>query len=213
MATNNSSNFGTGTSGQVLTSTGEGSAPTFQNSTGGSAPGGGFGFPPWANLSVVTGGWSPTAYTVIAASSFSTNRTYLTPSVLSTGITITSISINCSTGAGTDSVRLGVYTMDTSANATLLADFGTISVNANGVFTISSLSTVLDAGYYYFAWNFSTAARNYSVVNHLPQILFFAGGTAYVHNNAASTFPASITAAQVGAGTASILMMGIKGTL
>lgn len=215
MATNNSANFGTGTSGQVLTSNGTGVAPTFQTSTGGTAPGGGLGFPPWATLAYQVGGWSPILCTgtTSGAGYFAANKICLIPAVLPSGITVTSMSINCAVRVGTDSVRMGVYTMAKTAEATLLADFGTVSVASTGLKTISSLSTVLVPGYYYFAVIFASVTNTYTVPSGIICPLYTFNDS-FQYNNGTSTFPASVTAANISSGGGlGAPRIGITGTL
>ena len=74
------------------------------------------------------------------------------PVVVTNAITITSLSVQCDgAGAAGSQARLSIYNADSSwVPTTLVLDAGTVSLTSTGTKTISSLSTSLPAGSYYF---------------------------------------------------------------
>lgn len=203
MATNNAANFGTGTAGQVLTSNGAGVAPTFQAAAaGGSAP----SAPPWVN-SATTLWWGPGPISPVSTLTPVANQTYLTPFINYQTFTITAIGVTCSGpfSGSNDTVRLGIYTITQSTGAaTLLADFGVATVNGTGVKSVGSLSQAVAPGSYYVAAVFASANNIYRTTDNLEASFIDTTGTfwhGFLYNNGASTLPASITQAQIGAAT------------
>jgi len=194
MATNNSANFGTGTIGQVLTSNGTGVAPTFQAAPGVAS------LSQWANVSS-TFYSTVTPYSTLSGGALSASRTWLIPFSTGASFTLTSLGIVCSTYSSPDTVRLGIYTMNQGTGAaTLLTDFGTISVTATGFFSASSLTQAITPGFYYLAVNLNTNHNNYNTLNSAPSSVVTSSGVlvlGFLYNNGAGTLPSSITQANL----------------
>lgn len=212
MATNNAANFGTGTAGQVLTGNGTGVEPTFQAVAAGKGLGS-LSYPPWGTMSGLT--FSPFVVTSTSIGLVATaNATYLQPMGVPSPMTITSLILNCNLFVSSDTCRLGIYTMDNSANATLLTDFGTVTVTGTGTKTLGSLSQALTPGYYYLATNFNTWNNQYRVASVISAIpLASATTSGFRFNNAAGTFPSSITAVQIGGTYVQVPLLYFTATL
>ena len=153
MATNNTSNFGTGTSGQVLTSNGSGVAPTFQAAA---ANAGVSSMPAWANVNSNLW-WSPTPYTGLGSLGLTTYTVYLMPFLTYGAFTLTAVGIICGTYLfAPTSIEFGLF----SRGGNLITSLGTLSVTASGLFTITGLSQSVPAGWYYIGFqpnnNFSS---------------------------------------------------------
>ena len=137
--TNNSCNFGTGTSGQVLTSNGAGVAPTFQ------AAGLGTGvksIPAWIGVNTSVLYWNTAPYVTSAPITPSSTQTYLVPFSTQGSFTLRAIGVLCAVYNSSDTIRLGIYTMSTSTGAaTLLTDFTTVSVTSTGRFGFSGFDS------------------------------------------------------------------------
>lgn len=203
MATNNSANFGTGTSGQVLTSNGTGVAPTFQSAGSSGGVSNSSALPPWVYLDT-NFYWSPVNSSNLATIGFPlANQTYLLACGFERAFTLTSVSIRTTSYASNDLVRIGMYNMDsTDAAATsILVNFGLLTVTGTGVFSIGSLTQAVPAGWYYFALNFNSVNERYlGYVNSASTPVLYslaspAPAGAFLYNNGAGTFPASISAA------------------
>lgn len=74
------------------------------------------------------------------------------PFVVTSSITITSVSVQCDgAGAAGSGARLSIYNSSSSwVPTTLVLDAGTVVLTSTGTKTISSLSTTLPAGNYFF---------------------------------------------------------------
>ena len=199
MVTNNASNFGTGTSGQVLTSNGAGVAPTFQAAAAGS---GQPTMPVWVNANPTLLYWNTAPYTTNESLTPLSKRTYLVPFSTQGTFDLNKIAVLCDYQSPfTDTVRFGIYTMASDGAVTLSADFGTASANAAGAIGKSALHHSVSPGFYYLAVIFNTVNSNYycnkdnvAVVVDVSTGNLIAG---FVYNNGASTLPASISAANL----------------
>ena len=77
---------------------------------------------------------------------------YYNPIVVTTSITITSLSLQCfGAGAAGSGARLSIYNSSSGwVPTTLVLDAGTVALTSTGTKTISSLSTTLTPGNYFF---------------------------------------------------------------
>jgi hypothetical protein len=138
MATNNSSNFGTGTTGQILTSTGSGSAPTFQGAA--QQPG-----HPYAVGTSLVSGFSAVCIPWVSAnpggsltgtSALATVSIYLVPIYIDEAITYTKIGCQVTGTPGVGSkVDMVIYNNSGTGNlpGTVLATAVNVSSESAGL--------------------------------------------------------------------------------
>jgi len=200
MATNCASNFGTGTAGQILTSNGEGNAPTFQDLA---ARGGIPSIPKWAKVNSNLW-WSPVPYKALGNIGVTGSTIYGTPFVTYGSFTITAVAITCGFYSVSSSLEFALYSCASAGTGTLINSLGTVSVTGTGLKTITSLSQAVSPGWYYLCFQPSNSANQYNYASTTNTACFVnktdtgvtMGGVSYAKGTAG--FPASITAGQFG---------------
>lgn len=92
---------------------------------------------------------------------------YYNPIVVTSSITITSLSVQCDgAGAAGSGARLSIYNANSSwVPTTLVLDAGTVVLTSTGTKTISSLSTTLTAGNYFFRVQADNTAGTRPTIN------------------------------------------------
>lgn len=137
-----------GTSGQVLTSNGAGSKPTFQDA----AAGGAQNFP--AMNVTISGKWNiPNIGIYGSTVGLISDRLYLVPFYVTSEVTLNNVAVAVTSTTSTGSVvRLGMYSMNLSTGAfTLVSDFGTTDADTTGIRSISAGGLTLSTDTRYFA--------------------------------------------------------------
>jgi hypothetical protein len=200
MATNNDGNFGTGTSGQLLTSNGEGVSPTFQTvSAGGGLP----SIPKWVNIGTSLW-WSPTPYTGYGNLAVESNTIYAMPFLTQGAFTLTDVAITCGTFSFASSIAFALYSSASGGTATLINTLGSVSVTGIGLKTITGLSQNVPAGWNYLCFQSNNSFNKYKYASNVQTICgvnyTFTGETIgqVLYKKGSSGFPATINSSTFG---------------